>query len=285
MAKFIAACVQTNTSDDMARNMREVGDLVRRARDLGADFITTPEVVALMDRGPSMKQQAVAEEVHPFRAHFSELARETGAWLLLGSMAVHADDDERMANRSLLFNPAGEVVQRYDKIHMFDINLEGKESHRESRRYRPGSRAALAQLPWGVLGMSVCYDLRFPYLYRALAKAGADFLTIPSAFTVPTGQAHWEVLMRARAIETGCYVVAAAQCGEHSGGRKTYGHSIIVAPWGEVLVQAGNEVGVYTAEIDAAEVARARHQVPSLQHDREYAGSEPVADAVSRAAE
>jgi predicted amidohydrolase len=285
MAKFIAACVQTNTSDDMARNMREVGDLVRRARDRGADFITTPEVVALMDRGPGMKEQAVAEERHPFRAHFSELARETGAWLLLGSMAVRADDDARMANRSLLFDPAGEVVQRYDKIHMFDINLEGKESHRESRRYRPGARAALARLPWGVLGMTVCYDLRFPYLYRALAQAGADFLTIPSAFTVPTGQAHWEVLMRARAIETGCYVVAAAQCGEHSGGRKTYGHSIIVAPWGEVLMQAGNEVGVYTAEIDAAEVARARHQVPSLQHDREYAGSEPVADAVSRAAE
>jgi deaminated glutathione amidase len=285
MAKFTAACVQTNTSDEMARNLTEVGDLVRRARDRGADFIATPEVVALMDRGPGMKQQAVAEEAHPFRALFSELARETGAWLLLGSMAVHADEDERLANRSLLFDPAGNVVQRYDKMHMFDVNLEGNESYRESRRYRPGERAALARLPWGVLGMTVCYDLRFPYLYRSLAKAGADFLTIPSAFAVPTGRAHWEVLMRARAIETGCYVIAPAQCGEHAQGRKTYGHSIIVAPWGEVLVQAENEVGIYMAEIDTTEVAKARHQVPSLEHDRAYSGPEPAADALGAAAE
>jgi len=282
MAKFIAACVQTSTSDDMARNLREVGELVRQARDKGAEFITTPEVVALMDRGRSMREQAVAEEQHPARAAFSELAAETGSWLLAGSIAVSAEDG-RMANRSLLFDPRGQVVQRYDKIHMFDVNLEGNESYRESRSYRPGERAALARLPWGVLGMTVCYDLRFPYLYRALAQAGADFLTIPSAFARPTGRAHWEVLMRARAIETGCFVIAAAQCGVHAHERKTYGHSIIVAPWGEVMVQAGEEVGVITAEIDTDLIAKARHQVPSLQHDREFSGPEPLPESAAAA--
>ena len=268
MATFTAACVQTSTTDDMARNMAEVADPVRQARDQGADFITTPEVVAVMDRGPAMREQAVAEAEHPFRALFADLARETGAWLLLGSMAVHAEEDERMANRSLLFDPSGEVVQRYDKMHMFDVNLEGNESYRESRRYRPGERAALARLPWGVLGMTVCYDLRFPYLYRGLALAGADFLSVPSAFTRFTGEAHWHVLLRARAIETGCFVFAPAQCGSHAEGRETYGHSLIVAPWGEVLADGGEEPGVILAEIDPARIAKARRMVPALTHDR-----------------
>ena len=282
MAKFRAACVQLTTSDDLAANLSVVGDLVRQARDAGADFITTPENVALMDRGKAMQAQAVEETEHPARQAFQDLAIETGAWLLAGSIAVRAEDG-RMANRSLLFDPQGQLVQRYDKMHMFDVDLPGGESYRESRSYRPGSRAALAALPWGVLGMTVCYDLRFPYLYRALAHAGADFLTIPSAFTRPTGAAHWEVLMRARAIETGCFVISAAQCGVHAHERKTYGHSVIIAPWGEVLVDGGEEVGVVTAEIDTDRVAEARGQVPSLEHDRTISDLSPVTEFTAAA--
>ncbi len=282
MAKFRAACVQLTTGDDLAANLRVVGDLVRQARDAGADFITTPENVALMDRGKAMQAQAVEETEHPARQAFQDLAIETGAWLLAGSIAVRAEDG-RMANRSLLFDPKGQLVQRYDKMHMFDVDLPGGESYRESRNYRPGSRAALAALPWGVLGMTVCYDLRFPYLYRALAHAGADFLTIPSAFTRPTGAAHWEVLMRARAIETGCFVISAAQCGVHAHERKTYGHSVIIAPWGEVLVDGGEEVGVVTAEIDTDRVAEARGQVPSLEHDRTISDLAPVTEFTAAA--
>ncbi len=282
MAKFRAACVQLTTGDDLAANLSVVGDLVRQARDAGADFITTPENVALMDRGKAMQAQAVEETEHPARQAFQDLAIETGAWLLAGSIAVRAEDG-RMANRSLLFDPKGQLVQRYDKMHMFDVDLPGGESYRESRNYRPGIRAALAALPWGVLGMTVCYDLRFPYLYRALAHAGADFLTIPSAFTRPTGAAHWEVLMRARAIETGCFVISAAQCGVHAHARKTYGHSVIIAPWGEVLVDGGEEVGVVTAEIDTDRIAEARGQIPSLQHDQNYSGPETVAEFTAAA--
>ena len=204
-----------------------------------------------------------------------ELARELGAHLLLGSIVVRIDETT-LANRSLLIRPDGEIAGRYDKIHMFDVDLAGGERHRESSVFRPGERAVTVALPWGVLGMSVCYDLRFAYLYRALAHAGADFLSIPAAFTVPTGRAHWHVLMRARAIETGCFVFAPAQWGEHATGRRTYGHSLIVAPWGEVLAESEDAVGLIVVEIDPAKVLEARRQVPSLSHDRAFATPAPL---------
>ncbi len=275
MTGFQVACLQITTSDDMAANIAMVSDMARRARDAGADFITTPENVSLMDGGAAVRAQAAVEDEHLARLAFAELARETGAWFLAGSIACAAEDG-RMANRSLLFDPDGNLVQRYDKMHMFDVSLPDGESYKESRNYRPGGETALAQLPWGVLGMTVCYDMRFPQLYRALAQAGADFLTVPSAFTRVTGRAHWEVLLRARAIETGCFVIAPAQTGVHARERKTYGHSLVVAPWGEVLLDAGEEVGIFQAEIDCDRIAEARGRVPSLQHDRPFAAPAPL---------
>ena len=223
-------------------------------------------------------------------AALREVAQETGVWLLIGSLAIDlsrepgtAGGEHRLANRSYLVDPGGAVVAHYDKIHMFDVDLAGGESYRESNAFRPGGRAVLAETPWGVLGMTVCYDLRFPHLYRTLAQAGADFLAIPSAFTVPTGKAHWHVLLRARAIENGCLVFAPAQWGEHAEGRRTYGHSLIVDPWGEVLADAGEGVGIVSARIDLAAIAKARRMVPSLQHDRPF--TEPALAARPLAAE
>ena len=231
----------------------------------------TPEVTPMLEpRGRLVLEKARPETADEWLPRYRSLARETGAWLLLGSMAVKVGE-ERCANRSLLIDPGGAVVARYDKIHMFDVDLEGGESYRESRRYRPGGEAVVADTPWGRIGMTVCYDMRFPSLYRDLAQAGADYLTVPSAFARPTGSAHWHVLLRARAIETGCFVFAPAQCGEHAEGRKTFGHSLIVDPWGEVLADGGEEPGVVTADIDPAKVREARRMVPSLGHDRPYA--------------
>jgi predicted amidohydrolase len=270
MTKFVAACVQLTSAREFAPNIEAASALVRRARDQGADFIATPEIVGMFEpKRPLHLEKARPEEDNPFIAAFRALARETGAFLLIGSTAVKLDATT-LANRSFLIDPAGGIAARYDKIHMFDVDLANGESYRESALYRPGEAAVVAPLPWCKLGMTVCYDLRFAYLYRALAQAGAEVLTIPSAFTVPTGRAHWHVLMRARAIETGCFVVAPAQWGEHAEGRKTYGHSLIVAPWGEVLADAGEGVGVITAEIDLDKVAEARRMVPSLRHDRRF---------------
>jgi len=259
---FKAACIQLSSAREVEPNIAAAGDLVRRARDAGAELIMTPEVSDMMEpKRPLRLAKAKDEANHPMLAAFRELARETGAHLLLGSAVVRRDDgDERLANRSFLIAPDGAVRARYDKIHMFDVELAGGESYRESNAFRPGEAAVLAQLPWGVLGMTVCYDLRFPHLYRALAQAGADFLSIPSAFTVPTGRAHWHVLMRARAIETGAFVFAPAQWGEHADGRKTYGHSLIVAPWGEILAEAEDGTGFIVAEIDPAEVRELKNQ-------------------------
>ena len=204
-------------------------------------------------------------------------------WLLIGSLAIdlsrepgEIEGERRLANRSYLIDPNGAIVARYDKVHMFDVDLAGGESYRESNAFRPGGQSVLAETPWGILGMTVCYDLRFPHLYRALAQAGADFLAIPSAFTVPTGKAHWHVLMRARAIENGCYVFAPAQWGEHAEGRRTYGHSLIVDPWGEIVADGGEGVGIISARIDAAAIAKARRMVPSLKHDRPFTQPELV---------
>ena len=283
--RFTAACIQLNSARDVAPNIVAASELVRRAREKGADFIMTPEVSDMIEPNRTLRlEKARREGEHPMLAAFRDLARETGAWLLLGSIVVRREDgDERLANRSFLLAPDGAIAARYDKIHMFDVELAGGESYPESNAFRPGEQAVLAALPWGVLGMTVCYDLRFPHLYRTLAKGGADFLTIPSAFTVPTGRAHWHVLMRARAIETGCFVFAPAQWGEHAQGRKTYGHSLIIAPWGETLAEAEDGTGFIVAEIDPAKVAEARRAVPSLSHDRPYAA--PARKSGSLAAE
>lgn len=277
MATFKAACVQNTASNDLERNIERLGHLVRRARDTGADFITTPEVCLMIEQGAKRtREKAHPEASHPGLAAFRGWARETGAWLLAGSLTILRDDG-KLANRSYLIDPTGEVQARYSKIHMFDVTLPNGETYRESNAYTPGEEAVLAELPWGRLGMTICYDMRFPHLYRDLAKQGADVLTVPSAFTRPTGRAHWEVLLRARAIETGCFVIAAAQCGEHAGGRTTYGHSLIVAPWGEVLAEGGELPGVITATIETDRIAEARGRVPSLTHDRPY--STPVVPA------
>ena len=273
---FTASCIQFTSARDYEPNIRVVSDLVRRARDGGADFVLTPENTGLTEPiGKLRREKARDEANHPVLAALREVARETGVWLLIGSLAVDlsrepgtAEDQRRLANRSYLVDPDGAVVARYDKIHMFDVDLVGGESYRESNAFRPGDRTVLAETPWGALGMTVCYDLRFPQLYRTLAQAGADFLAIPSAFTVPTGKAHWHVLMRARAIENGCFVFAPAQWGEHAEGRWTYGHSLIVDPWGEVLADAGEGVGIVSARIEVDAIAKARRMVPSLQHDR-----------------
>lgn len=271
MRKFIAGCIQLTSQREFEPNIETVGALVRRARDSGAEFIATPEVSGMFEPKRALHlEKARSEADNPFIAACRTLAAETKAFLLIGSTAVKLDETT-LANRSFLIDPAGEIVARYDKIHMFDVDLANGETYRESALYRPGEEAVIAALPWCKLGMTICYDLRFPHLYRALAQAGAEVVTIPSAFTVPTGRAHWHVLMRARAIETGCFVIAPAQWGEHAEGRKTYGHSLIVAPWGEVLADAGEGVGVITAEIDLDQVAEARRMMPSLRHDRCFA--------------
>jgi predicted amidohydrolase len=213
---------------------------------------------------------AQPEEGNAALAHFRALAKELGIWLHVGSMSVVVGP-EKLANRAFLIAPTGAVAARYDKIHMFDVDLPNGEKYRESRTFVPGSKAVLAELPWGKLGITICYDLRFPHLYRTLAKAGATMLAIPAAFTVPTGEAHWHALMRARAIETECFVMTAAQAGTHENGRKTYGHSLVVAPWGEVIAEAKESVpSVVLAELDLGAVAAARSKVPSLDHDRAF---------------
>jgi predicted amidohydrolase len=219
----------------------------------------------------------VEEEADASLASLRELARKLGVYIHIGSLAIKISPD-RAANRSFLVDPKGDIAARYDKIHMFDVDLADGESYRESRNYRPGELAVLADLPWSRLGLTVCYDLRFPALYRALAEAGATMLAIPSAFTKQTGEAHWHVLIRTRAIENGCFVFAAAQGGKHENGRETYGHSLIVDPWGRILAEGGIEPGVVMAEIDPAEVANARARIPSLQHGRRFEIIEPMAE-------
>jgi len=275
---FTASCIQFTSARDYEPNIRAASDLIRRARDAGADLVLTPENTGLTEPVGKLRREKARDEAnHPVLAALREVARETGVWLLIGSLAIdlsrepgEAEGERRLANRSYLIDPNGAIVARYDKVHMFDVDLAGGESYRESNAFRPGGQSVLAETPWGVLGMTVCYDLRFPHLYRALAQAGADFLAIPSAFTVPTGKAHWHVLMRARAIENGCYVFAPAQWGEHAEGRRTYGHSLIVDPWGEVLADGGEGVGIISARIDPAAIAKARRMVPSLKHDRPF---------------
>jgi deaminated glutathione amidase len=271
MTVFRAACIQVNAGTDLHANIATAADLVRKARDRGADLILMPENVAMMEWGrDKVMGKAAPADNHPAIAAFKSLARETETWLHAGTLHIRLEDG-RLANRTYLFDPTGRTVVQYDKIHMFDVDLGNGEVYRESATFRPGAEARVVDLPWGKLGLSICYDVRFPQLYRALAKAGADFICVPAAFTRTTGTAHWHVLLRARAIETGCYLLAPAQCGDHAGGRQTYGHALIVSPWGEILADGGEEPGFIIAAIDPAEVAAARRKVPSLQHDREFA--------------
>lgn len=263
--------VQMCTGRSVERNLVEATRLIREAARAGASYVQTPEVTVLMEMDRAKLFVATQpEEGNGALAHFRALAKELGIWLHIGSMGVLVRPD-KIANRAFLISPEGAIVARYDKIHMFDVELANGERYRESRNYEPGATAVIADLPWGPLGITICYDLRFPQLYRALAKKGARLIAIPSAFTVPTGVAHWHVLMRARAIETQCFVLAAAQAGEHENGRKTYGHSIIVSPWGEILAEAdGTSATALVAEIDLAAIDDARARVPSLEHDRAF---------------
>ena len=269
--KFSVACVQNSAIDDVDLNIREASELIYRAVDEDADFVCLPEYFTCLEQNDALYiERGFRETDHPALEKFSALAAKLKTWLLLGSVAVKLSDT-KVGNRSYLLNPSGEVVQTYDKIHLFDVALKRGESYKESNTVAPGDRACVAELPWGRLGFSVCYDVRFPQLYRALAHAGADFISIPAAFTATTGAAHWHVLVRARAIETGCYVFAPGQCGRRPWGRRTYGHSLIVDPWGEVLADAGEDPGVIVAEIDPDKVGEVRHMIPSLNHDRTIA--------------
>ena len=276
-ATFKVACIQVNAQNDLAANMDAAAISIRAAADQGADFITTPENVSMMAGGSrEIREHAMPEETHAALAAYRALAGETSVWILAGSLGV-ALPSGKVANRSYLIDPSGDVSAKYDKIHMFDVDLPNGETYRESANFEPGSEAVTAETPWGVLGLTVCYDVRFPQLYRALAHAGAKFLTVPSAFTRVTGEAHWHVLLRARAIETGCFVFAPAQTGTHPRGRETYGHSLIVSPWGEVLADGGTAPGNVYAEIDPALADKARANIPSLSHDRTFAAPEAKA--------
>lgn len=270
-APFRIACVQTNAGREFAENIRAASELVRRARDAGAELVLLPENVSMMEPDSTLaRQKACPEQTHPALPAFCELARASGVWLVVGSLAILLDAG-KIANRSYLIAPTGAVAAFYDKIHLFDVDLGPGERYRESDTIAPGARAVVAPTPWGKLGLSICYDLRFPRLYRHLAQAGADFLSIPAAFTRTTGQAHWHILLRARAIENGCYVFAPAQTGTHALGRQTYGHALIVDPWGTVLADAGEAVGFIMATVDPAKVADARGRIPALMHERPFA--------------
>jgi predicted amidohydrolase len=271
MPVFKAAAVQMRSGTVVEANLDDAERMIRDAAAAGADYVLTPEMTNILCRDRATLLAAVSpEEDNPELARFSGLARELGLFLHIGSMAVRLGP-ESVANRAYLFAPDGSIAARYDKIHMFDVNLAGGESYRESALYRPGAEAVVADLPFARLGLSVCYDVRFPQLFQALATSGATVLAIPAAFTKTTGEAHWHVLLRARAIETGSFVVSAAQGGHHADGRDTYGHSMIVDPWGRILAEAATEPGVIVATIDPAESADARARIPALANRRDFA--------------
>lgn len=272
--QFRAALVQLRAGRVIADNLEAAEALIRQAARGGAHYIQTPENTALMELEPALVLRQVEPEAQSMPlARFRALAAELQVWLHLGSLGIKIDET-RIANRSFLIDPKGVIAARYDKLHMFDVDLPGGESYRESDYYGPGAKAVLAQFsPGGCpvqLGMTICYDLRFPGLYRALAKAGANVIAIPAAFTKQTGMAHWHVLLRARAIETCCFLFAATQGGLHENGRETFGHSMIIAPWGEILAEAGEDPGVIFADIDLALVREMRSRIPSLDHDRSF---------------
>ena len=271
-----AAILQMCSSDDPGENLTTVLSALRDAKAAGAEILLTPEVTNCVSQSRSHQASVLhRQDTDPTLAAIRDAARDAGIWVLLGSLGVQSGDaDGRFANRSLMISDTGEIAGWYDKIHMFDVNVTETETFRESDGYRPGDRAVVVDTPWARFGLSICYDMRFAYLYRDLAKAGAQVLTVPAAFSPVTGKAHWESLLRARAIETGCFVIAPAQTGNHkvSTGkpRQTHGHSLVVAPWGEVLLDAGTDPGLHVIDLDVKEVDKARGRVPSIRHDRPY---------------
>jgi deaminated glutathione amidase len=277
-SSFRVGLIQMRSGRSPQANTDTAAKLIGEAKNRGAEYVLTPEMTNIMETGRErFFASIVPEEQDAALTTFRELARALGIFVHVGSLAIKVSAD-KAANRSFLIDRHGEVVARYDKIHMFDVDLASGESYRESRNYRAGELAVLADLPWGRLGLTICYDLRFPALYRALAEAGASFLSIPSAFTKQTGEAHWHVLLRARAIENGCFVFAAAQGGTHENGRETFGHSLVIDPWGRVLAEGGVEPAVVLADVDLAEIAGARARIPSLQHGRRFEILEPMAE-------
>ena len=277
-ARFKAAMIQMRSGLNPAANVDAAVGLIEQAKADGADYVQTPEMTNILAANRAQLLATVVQEKDDASlAAFRDMARKHALHVHVGSLAVKHTDD-RASNRAFLIDPKGEIVARYDKIHMFDVDLGNGESYRESNNYAPGESAVLADLPWGRLGVTICYDVRFPALYRALAEAGATMLTVPSAFTKVSGEAHWHILNRARAIENGCFVMAAAQGGKHENNRETFGHSLIVDPWGRVLAEGGTEPGVIIAEIDPSEVAKARGRIPSLQHGRRFEVAEPLAE-------
>jgi len=284
-SSFRAALVQMCSGRDVERNVRDASALIREAAAGGALYVQTPEVTTLMELDRErLFAAALPEAGNPAVEHFASLAKELAIWLHVGSIVVRASAD-KLANRSFLFSPEGQIAARYDKIHMFDVNLANGESYRESANYAPGTHAVVADLPWGRLGLSICYDLRFPHLYRALAKAGATFLAVPAAFTRLTGEAHWHTLLKARAIESQCYIFAAAQGGRHEHGRETFGHSLIISPWGQILAEGAVHPSVIFGVVELAMVEDVRTRVPSLRHDRTFdvvhAGGKSAAEVAS----
>lgn len=273
-----AALLQMTSSDQPDQNLAEAITMVREAKSQGADFAFLPEVMNCVSTSRSHQKAVLrGEDQDATLAAMRSVCAELKIWVLIGSLALKTTDpDGRFSNRSFVISDTGDIVARYDKIHMFDVDVSPEETYRESDGYRPGSKAVVAGTPFGKLGLTICYDVRFGHLHRALAQAGAQILTVPAAFSYVTGAAHWETLLRARAIETGCFVIAPAQTGTHAAGngatRRTHGHSLIVAPWGEVLLDAGSEPGVSCIDIDVGLVDKARKQVPSLQHDRDFSG-------------
>ena len=277
-----AGLVQITASDDPVANLPGTEALVREAAANGAEFVVTPEVTNIVSASRTRQNEVLRhQDDDPTLARLREVAAACGIWLSIGSLALKSDDPSgRFVNRQFLITPSGAIAATYDKIHMFDVELGGDESYRESRGYRPGDAAVLVDTPLGALGLTICYDMRFAQLYRVLAEAGARIITVPSAFTVPTGRAHWHVLLRARAIETGCFILAAAQTGNHAVTRgrvrETYGHSLAVDPWGQVIADGGDDIGVTYAEIDLGLVDKTRGRVPSLSNARLFALPDPI---------
>lgn len=272
MTAFRAALVQMRSSRSVDENIATLDRLVREAAAGGAVYVQTPETTGIMDEDPRRLFTILSDEAgDPTLAHARTLARELGIHLHIGSLAIKVGDGRKAANRAFVVAPDGTIAARYDKIHLFDVQLANGEVYRESNRYVAGDRAVTVDLPFARIGIAICYDLRFPQLFRSLAKAGATVLTVPAAFTRETGEAHWHTLLRARAIEAGAWVLAAAQGGRHENGRETYGHSLVIDPWGRVVAEAGIEPGVIFAEIDPEEAVRVRGRVPSLEHDRPFA--------------
>jgi predicted amidohydrolase len=258
------------SGEDVRKNIADATALIREAAGKGARFIATPENTTLMAAdGGTKLEKTFAEADDPALPAFVALANELDIWLLVGSLAIKVSEDKTV-NRSYLIAPDGRIDVRYDKIHLFDVDLPSGERYRESGTVVPGEEAEVAALSWGRIGLTICYDLRFPQLFRALAKTGADIITVPSAFTVPTGEAHWHVLLRARAIENACFIMAPAQGGVHENGRKTYGHSLIVGPWGEILAEGGVDPGIIVTDLDLDRIAEVRSRLPALRHDRPF---------------